>query len=84
MRFALRVALGRGRLARNAALALGDTLILAFSHKVRRDPLTAILYLTSGSGLRSSTPHPLAVAIFAKKTNFETYPCKFMKGEGIR
>ena len=33
MRFARRVALGRGRLARNAALARGDTLILAFSHK---------------------------------------------------
>ena len=32
----------RGRPARNAALARGDTLILAFSHKGRRDPLTAI------------------------------------------
>ena len=32
----------RGRLARNAALARGDTLILAFSHKGRRDPLAAI------------------------------------------
>ena len=42
MRFARRVALGRGRLARNAALARGDTIILAFCHKGRRDPLTAI------------------------------------------
>ena len=32
----------RGRLAGGAALARGDTLILAFSHKGRRDPLTAI------------------------------------------
>ena len=32
----------RGRPARNAALARGDTLILTFSHKGRRDPLTAI------------------------------------------
>ena len=32
----------RGRPARNAALARGDTLILAFSHEGRRDPLTAI------------------------------------------
>ena len=32
----------RGRPARNAALARGDTLILAFSHKGRRDPLTAV------------------------------------------
>ena len=31
-----------GVLARNAALARGDTLILAFSHKGRRDPLAAI------------------------------------------
>ena len=32
----------RGRPARNAALTRADTLILAFSHKGRRDPLTAI------------------------------------------
>ena len=32
----------RGRLARNAALARGDTLILAFSHKGRRDLSLAI------------------------------------------
>ena len=32
----------RVRPARNAALARGDTLILTFSHKGRRDPLTAI------------------------------------------
>ena len=32
----------RGRLAGGAALARGDTLILAFSHKGRRDPLAAI------------------------------------------
>ena len=32
----------RGRPARNAALARVDTLILAFSHKGRRDPLAVI------------------------------------------
>ena len=32
----------RGRLAHNAALARGDTLILAFSHEGRRDPLASI------------------------------------------
>ena len=32
----------RGRPARNAALARGDTLILTFSHKGRRDPLVGI------------------------------------------
>ena len=32
----------RGRPARNAALARGDTLILAFSHKGRRDPPAAV------------------------------------------
>ena len=32
----------RGRPARNAALARGDTLILAFSRKGRRDPLVGI------------------------------------------
>ena len=32
----------RGRPARNAARKRGDTLILAFSRKGRRDPLTAI------------------------------------------
>ena len=32
----------RGRPARNAALARGDTLILAFSRKGRRDPLASI------------------------------------------
>ena len=32
----------RGRPARNAALARGDTLILTFSHKGRRDPLASI------------------------------------------
>ena len=31
----------RGRLAGGAALARGDTLILAFSHEGRRDPLAA-------------------------------------------
>jgi len=31
----------RGRPARNAALARGDTLILAFSHEGRRDPMVA-------------------------------------------
>ena len=31
-----------GVLARNAALVRGDTLILAFSHEGRRDPLAAI------------------------------------------
>ena len=39
-------------------------------------------YLISGGGIRSSTPHPLAVAIFARNTNFETYPCKPFTGEG--
>ena len=32
----------RGRIARNAALARGDTLILALSHKGRGDPLAVI------------------------------------------
>ena len=32
----------RGRPACNAALARGGTLILAFSHKGRRDPLVAV------------------------------------------
>ena len=41
----------RGRLARNAALARADTLILAFSHKGRRDPLVAIRTWFRVSGL---------------------------------
>ena len=32
----------RGRPARNAALGRGDTLILAFSHEGRRDPLSTL------------------------------------------
>ena len=39
-------------------------------------------YLTSGCALGSPTRRPLAVAIFAGKTKFETYPCKPFIGEG--
>ena len=41
----------RGRLARRAALARGDTLILAFSHEGRRDPLAADGAWFRGAGL---------------------------------
>ena len=79
----------RGRPARNAALARGDTLTLALSHKGRGDPaggaaLDCDPYLISGNWLGSPTLRPISVAIFARKTKSETYPCKPIKGEGIR
>ena len=73
-----------GVLARNAALARGDTLILAFSHEGRRDPLAAICTWFQVAGLVAIRWIPAFAGMTGANTNFETYPCKPMKGEGIR
>ena len=59
------------------------TLILAFSHKGRRDPLTAICtWFRMADSVRLS-PRPLGSCV-AGTTKSQTYPCKPIKGEGIR
>ena len=63
----------RGRPAGGAALARGDTLILAFSHKGRRDPLAGIRAWFLVAGLIA----PLWIPAFARMTAQR-------KGEGIR
>ena len=62
----------RGRPARNAALACGDTLTLALSHKGRGDPLTAIRAWFRVAGLVHQPASPSRYSIFARKTKNET------------
>ena len=72
----------RGRFAgvRTRASAR-DTLILAFSHKGRRD-LVAIRTWFRMADLVRLPPRPHMI-LSARTTKSQTYPCKPMKGEGI-
>jgi len=61
-----------------------DTLILAFSHEGRRDPLAGIRTWFRMADLAISAWIPAFAGITDAKTNSKTYPCKPIKGEGIR
>ena len=61
----------RGRPARNAALARGDTLILAFSHKGRRDPLVGIWAWFRAAGLAAGVWIPAFAGMTGGRAGWE-------------
>ena len=74
----------RGRPARRAALARGGALTLALSHEGRGDPLAAVCTWFRAAGLAATVWIPAFAGMTGAKTNSKTYPCKPIKGEGIR